>query len=417
MSLFATCAIAACVLHPAQAGDKDFSLPAGMDMSSAMESAQEVLKGKHHFSVMEKLFTYERAQGEVPAAAREKFKLALQQKNDHKNAAALKTFDQAIKLGPKYVPIYFEKAALLADMKKTDQALAVCNQMLAINPKFVSGLHLRACCYDELHKNQQAVDDYTSAIAISKSDTAAYDQRAKLYAKMGRQADAARDQAEADRRSVRQKVALAMAQGDSDSALKTIDDAIKNDPTNFELRTSKILLCMAAQRQTDAIATCTSMMKDCPELQGPLFCLRAKAYAELDKNEQAIADYTQAIPLLDQPPVVGGKNKKLVADMIANASGSVYIDRGALYLRSKQYTKAIADYTKFLAAHKSAARIYLLRAEAYKESGDMKKAAADCKTARTLAPTNDKINIAAEEILSPASKDEKPEQKIKVISK
>jgi tetratricopeptide (TPR) repeat protein len=137
----------------------------------------------------------------------------------------------------------------------------------------------------------------------------------------------------------------------------------------------------------------------------------------LDKNDQAIADYTQAIPLLDQPPVVAGKNKKLVADMIANASGSVYIDRGALYLRSKQYTKAIADYTKFLAAHKGAARIYLLRAQAYKESGDMKKAAADCKTARTLAPANDKINIAADEILSPASKDEKPEQKIKVISK
>lgn len=376
-------------------------------MSSAMESAQEVLKGKHHFSVTEKMFTYQREQGEVPAAAREKFKLALQQKNEHQNAAALKTFDEAIKLGPKYVPIYFEKAALLADLKKTDQALAVCNQMLVIDPKFISGLHLRACCYDELHKYQQAVDDYSSAIAITKSDTAAYDQRAKVYAKMGRQADAARDRAEADRRSVRQKVALAMAQGDSDGALKTIDDAIKNDPNNFELRTSKILLCMAAQRQVDAIATCTGMMKDCPELQGPLFCLRAKAYAELDKNEQAIADYTQAIPLLDRPPVVAGKNKKLVADMIANASSTVYVERGALYLRTKQNAKAVADYTKFLATHKNAAKIYLLRAEAYKESGDMKKAAADCKTARSLAPTNDKINIAADEILAPAAHDKK----------
>jgi len=370
-------------------------------MSSAMDSAQEVLKGKHHFSVTEKLFTYERSQGKVPEQARDKFKLGLQQKYEHNSAAALKNFDAAIKLAPKYVPIYFEKAALLADLKKTDQAIAVCNQMLAIDPKFLSGLHLRACCYDESRKYQQAVDDYTSAIALEKSDTAAYEQRAKIYAKMGRQADSVRDKAEADRRSVRQKVALAMAQGDSDSALKTIDDAIKNDPNNLELRTSKIFLCMAAERQTDAVSACTTMMKDCPELQGPLHCLRAKAYSDLDKNDQAIADYTEAIPLLDHPPVIAGKNKKILADMVASASNNIYVERAALYVRTNQYAKGIADYTKFLSMHKDAAKVYLMRAQAYKQSGDMAKAAEDCKAAQKLAPSNDKINAAADEILAP----------------
>lgn len=406
MPLLAACSLGSCAFYASLAADKEqFSLPAGMDMSSALQSVQEILEGKHHFSVTEKMFAYDRSQGSIPDVARPKFKLALQQKYEHKSDASLKSFDEAIKLAPKYIPIYFEKAGLLADLKKTDQAIIVCNQLLAIDPKNFAGLHLRACCYDELHKYQQAVDDYTKAIAINPSDASAYEQRSKVYAKMGRRADADHDKLEADRRSVRRKVGLAMMKGDADSALKTLDDAIKNDPTNLELRTSKIMLCMRSDKQADAIATCTSMMKNFPELQGPLFCMRANAYSDLDKNEQAISDYTQAIPLLEHPPVVSGNNKKLIEAMIANASGTVLVERASLYLRTKQNDKAIADYTKFLTTHKNAAKVYLMRAEAYKLSGDMKKAAADCKTARNLAPTNDKIKGAADEILAPENHD------------
>ena len=383
--------------------DKELAIPPGMDMSSAMNSAEEVLEGKHHFSVEEKIFTYERSQGKVPEKARARFSQALQQKYEHNSAKALQSLDEAIKVAPKYGPIYFEKAALLADLGKLDQAISVCDQMLTLDPKSISGLHLRACCYSESHRYQQAADDYSKAIALDKKDSVAYEERAKVYLKMGRQVEATHDNDEADRRNVRQKVALSMARGDSDKALKTVDDAIKKDPSNLELRTSKIFLCMTMGKQSDAAATCTSLMKDCPELLGALYFFRGKAYADMGKEDQALADYTQAMAALEHQAVPSGKNKNLIIGMTGKASKTVYLERASLYLKTKQYAKACADYSKYLATHKDAARVYLLRAEAYKQAGDMKKALADCKSAQAIDPTDEGINAETEEIISAQS--------------
>jgi hypothetical protein len=94
---------------------------------------------------------------------------------------------------------------------------------------------------------------------------------------------------------------------------------------------------------------------------------RGVAYTWLDKDAEAIRDFTRAIEL--------------------NAKAFMtYRNRGAAYLRQSKLDEALADFNKAIALNAKYARAYQGRGDVYKKLGKLKEAEADYKTARQLEP-------------------------------
>jgi tetratricopeptide (TPR) repeat protein len=351
------------------------------DISGGLDTFASMLSGKHHFSAEEKLFSYQHASGPVPAGARKIFLQGLQQHFDHNDKSALNSFDQAIKAAPKYLPIYIEKAALLADLKQTKQALSVCDQMLAMDWKYVPALQLKACCYAELKDSDKSIDEWSKAIAVNPRDAVAYAQRATEYETSGKKEEARRDKEEAQKLYLPQKVGLMMADGRSSEAIDEIRQAVKKYPDDFELRMTELTVLMAQNQFSEAEQVCSETAKNFPQANAVMHCFQAKCNSSLSRYGKAASNLSEALAEVQHPPAFKGVYGPMQQHLFERVQKTVLLERAEVYRKAKQFDKALVDASAYILLHPDYGSGYDERASINETSGDKKKALEDYKRA------------------------------------
>lgn len=115
------------------------------------------------------------------------------------------------------------------------------------------------------------------------------------------------------------------------------------------------------------------------------------AETEPYKVEYMPVPFTYSIVNEYDVPSIEECNKAIAANP---KSSKAYCDRGYAYLRSKEYVKAIDDFTRAIEFDEHLIDAYIGRATAYSELEDVRLATNDYNTAEELEPENPKIYIA-----------------------
>ena len=129
---------------------------------------------------------------------------------------------------------------------------------------------------------------------------------------------------------------------------------------------------------------------------------RAAVYWDMGRHREAIADYEEALKLDPRNaelsslrrllPIVGEMDKAIAslnkALDVDPRKFAALADRGDVHAVSKDYRKAIDDYTEFLKSSPGSAAVHLRRGDAYRSMDDYRKALEDYETAAQLEPRN-----------------------------
>jgi tetratricopeptide (TPR) repeat protein len=111
---------------------------------------------------------------------------------------------------------------------------------------------------------------------------------------------------------------------------------------------------------------------------------RCSLYNILELYEQAVTDCTRAI---ESPPrtgtILGAGDQTLASDQ---TRADYFYERGRVYVRTKDYDRAVADFTESIALYPKDDSYFLMRANAYYLKADYNNAIADCSTALRLKP-------------------------------
>ena len=132
--------------------------------------------------------------------------------------------------------------------------------------------------------------------------------------------------------------------------------------------------------------------------EGTPYRNRGNIFIQQDKLDEAIEDFSHAIRI--DP-----------TDVLA------YDSRGSIYLKQGKAGKAIADFDRLIGlvgqssrrseggyqAGKKTAQVYAKRAEAYRQQGDLQRAANDCQHALKIDPRC-RIALSVRAVLAPGSR-------------
>ncbi len=160
--------------------------------------------------------------------------------------------------------------------------------------------------------------------------------------------------------------ALHLAMDNPQDAVTDLTEALKLDPTLLQAYLARGTALVELKRPDEAIADFTFVIDTGPKLKLSALQLRALAYASKSDWQGTITDCTAALKL-------------------SNAVG-IYEIRAAAYANSRQYDKAVTDFSTVITRQPTNALAYNNRAIAY---GGLKKyelAIADLSTAIKLSP-------------------------------
>jgi tetratricopeptide (TPR) repeat protein len=172
---------------------------------------------------------------------------------------------------------------------------------ISINPRYWLYYDNRARAYEYKRQYKEAITDYSQLIKFRPTDDDLYLRRAYAYESMGDDRNSTID--------FRNATSRMKPEGSDQYARRGY------------IRYSKL------KEYVEAVNDYTKAIELDPG-SSELYATRAKIYVELKKDSSAIADYTQSI--------------YLNADDDRNS----YFERGTIYHRSNDYSKAIADYNR-----------------------------------------------------------------------
>ena len=118
--------------------------------------------------------------------ASDAFNRGLDLKNKGNIQEALQSFEQAIRLNPKYKDAYASRATLLICWDSTRKLLMIAAKSSSLDPKNLQFLTFRGRLYYKLNKYQAAVDDLSKAISLYPRNGEALLFRSQAYEKLGK---------------------------------------------------------------------------------------------------------------------------------------------------------------------------------------------------------------------------------------
>jgi tetratricopeptide (TPR) repeat protein len=154
---------------------------------------------------------------------------------DKKYLPALDDFDRAIKLDPKYVQAFADRAATFGLMRETRLAVRDYTEAVRLDPTRVQGFVDRAEAYLKVRRIDLAIDDQSEAIRLEPSSSDHFEARGKLYARNSAYDRAIADFNEAIR--LEPKAGYFVERGNAwnlkghpDRAIADYDEAIRLEP-------------------------------------------------------------------------------------------------------------------------------------------------------------------------------------------
>ncbi|MBA4421393.1 MAG: hypothetical protein C0391_09620 [Anaerolinea sp.] len=189
--------------------------------------------------------------------------------------AALREYNQAIQLDPKYVYAYNNRGNVYYDKGDLDAALREYNQAIQLDPKDVYAYFNRGIVYKAKGDLDAALREYNQAIQLDPKYVYAYNNRGVVYYDKGDLDAALREYNQAIQLDPKYVYAynnrgnVYKAKGDLDAALRDCNKTLEIDPNNEFALTQKLrisegkgdsnaILALNARLQTDVPITWTS---------------------------------------------------------------------------------------------------------------------------------------------------------------
>jgi tetratricopeptide (TPR) repeat protein len=263
--------------------------------------------------------------------------IVYQNQGNHK--LALESFSKAIELDPGSAKYFNARGVVYRLLNEFDLALADYNKAISLDPTIPHTFVNRASVYLKRKDHAAALKDLDEAIRLDKSIDTAYNNRANTYIEIKDYEKALTDYSQAILLNPKSayyygRGRLHILQGRYESGVSDNTEAIRLDPANPNA-----------------------------------YLNRAVAYSRSNKFALALADIRKASELKPE---------------------SVHIRYNLAYVlyRQGEYSAAIGEANKVMAAAPKWDAPYKLRANAYAKLGNAAKAKADSETAARLGPGN-----------------------------
>jgi len=285
---------------------------------------------------------------------------------------ATSDFTKAIEIKPDYIQAYYERAKIYEQQHKYDKALADLIKIIEIDPN-----HLEASkklgeipwqgkyeketlvaftrimnsepnnfkaykrCGDIYLKNNEyeyAIQIYEKYIELNQKNMTVVDELAKVYVQKGNYAKAIEMfeellRSDPDNDAIRIKIANVYEQaGENEKAVEKYKELIRSKPAEPDY------YCLLAEfyDSKGEYGSAVEYLGKAIELDpanDEYYEMRAEIYSKMEQYDQALMDINKLIKLLSSEDV----------DI-----GIIYFNRGALYFKTGEYTKAIQDFDRFL---------------------------------------------------------------------
>lgn len=251
---------------------------------------------------------------------------------------ALVDYNKAISLNPLFTRAYNNRGGTYNDLQQYENALADFNQAISLDLNYAEAYQNRGNAYYYLRQYENALASYNKAIAINPEFTTAYYGRSYVYAALGQY-----EKAETDKQSIREI---------NSGSVRELNLDPESDAAIYYQRGINHL---RSNENEEAIADFTQAISHEPNYE-EVYDRRAFIYHHyLGQYNKAIDDYTQIIA-------------------INSESTSAYNGRAEVYKELEQYDKAIADYTQTIAINPEGTFAYSGLAEVYQELEQYDKA-------------------------------------------
>jgi tetratricopeptide (TPR) repeat protein len=134
-----------------------------------------------------------------PQAARDAFYKGIIEGKSGAPQKAIDYFGQAIRIDPKFVLAYYNRALTLQQMGNDQRAIRDYSEAIRLEPHFADAYASRGTAYENLNQYEQAIKDYSEAIRLAPKVAVNHANRASSYGKLGRHQQAINDYEEAIR--------------------------------------------------------------------------------------------------------------------------------------------------------------------------------------------------------------------------
>jgi tetratricopeptide (TPR) repeat protein len=290
---------------------------------------------------------------------------------------AFADFAKAIKSNPAYPLAYHNRGVLYSKLQDWDSTIADYTKTLELEPEHPWTGHNLSSAYvsraESLRKKarfDEALADYGRALELDRDSSSVYFSRGIAYFDERKYELAIADftrAIHAEKTCVRlfERGRAYYYNGQFAEAIADLTAALDLRPDNpHVLREIHLVRAKAYQAETKhdrAIADLSDVIGmgtiDCQP-----YTLRGISYAKIDRFDQAIADFTQAIQI--------------------EATPEAYEGRAIAYGKNGQFAQALADYTALIDLRPEEPTGYQLRAQTHRALGDERNASLDDAKAR-----------------------------------
>jgi tetratricopeptide (TPR) repeat protein len=261
---------------------------------------------------------------------------------------ALRLFDRAIQINPKYTSAYYARAVIHNQLQEYELAIANYDRALALNPNLYTGYFNRALLKEQRRGDlPAALADYDRAIALNPEYAGAYNNRGVVKLKLN----------------------------DVRGALADYNKALALNPKNAVAFLNRALLKENYLKDfPGAMADYDRALQLDPNY-GYAYLGRASLKSEQGNYAGALADYNRTIELLPNFAIA-------------------YYNRGLLKEQQmKDERGALADYDRAIALDSKFARAYGSRAKLRQSQKDIRGALQDYDRAIALAPKDGELYL------------------------
>jgi tetratricopeptide (TPR) repeat protein len=132
-----------------------------------------------------------------PQAARDAFYKGIIEGKSGAPQKAIDYFGEAIRIDPKFVLAYYNRAITLQQVGDEQRAVRDYSEAIRLEPRFADAYAGRGAAYENLKQYDKAIKDYTEAIRLAPGVALIHANRASSYDKLGRHPEAIKDYEEA----------------------------------------------------------------------------------------------------------------------------------------------------------------------------------------------------------------------------
>ena len=304
---------------------------------------------------------------------------------------AVAVLDKAIDLDSKMAKAYAHRCACYCDLDEYAKAIEDANQAVALAPEKANAYLWRADAAHRLGQNESAIADLNKALQLDPKDTWIYYKRGTARCAAGDYraalADVERFLKEHPEEAFGYET-LASARhglGELDSALEAIDEAVRLGPKNGRFLFVRAGLLSELDRQEEAFAEYeAALAQDCAiqedlrrmaivrkEWLGGSLARKRGSYRE------AIEHYGTAMEILKQSDDFEESTHRLAR---------LYYDRGVAWHSLAEYQHALRDLDEVVRLKPEDENSLYFRAELLLLCGRIEEASATYETAREHAP-------------------------------